>query len=470
MRPFEALLIVLLLVGVGLSARGRSNLGRMRETLAILTLVFMGAQLFVEGYRWQMLPAYIVAVELAAVAALNAKAGPKLPRMVAAIGRILAGIAVLVSGFLAWAFPIPDLPKPSGKYAVGTTTAYLKDETREEIYTDAIGDRREIMAQVWYPAEPAPDAAPSAWVSNASVIGPAIARWVNLPPFLFDHINLVRSNSHVDAPIASTSPYPVLLYSHGWGGFRQINQNQLEQLASLGYVVVAVDHTYGAIVTEFPDGRIVANKGSILPPSGSPDFAPRFAELAKVYAQDLRFTMNELERANIGDGPFGVGFRGRLDLGKVGFFGHSTGGAAVFQACGFDPRCKAVVAQDPVTTGVAPAITDRGLTQPSLTFFSDDWLNTPNDKRTVSMLNAGTADGYRVPIAGAAHYDFVMTPFFSPLASAVKLKGPIPSETVVGLIDAYQDAFFERYLRGLPSPLLTGESRPYAEAGFEKVK
>ncbi len=301
MSPFEVLLIVLLLVGVGLSARGKSNLGRMRETLAIPTLVFTGAHLFVEGYRWQMLPAYIVAVELAAVAALNAKAGPKVPRMVAATGRILAGVAVLVSGFLAWAFPVPDLPEPSGKYALGATTAYLKDETREEIYTDAIGDRREIMAQVWYPADPAPDAAPSAWVSNASVIGPAIARWVNLPSFLFDHINLVWSKSHVDAPIAANSPYPVLLYSHGWGGFRQINQNQLEQLASLGYVVVAVDHTYGAIVTEFPDGRIVANKRSILPPSGSPDFAPRFAELANVYSQDLRFTLNELARANIGD-------------------------------------------------------------------------------------------------------------------------------------------------------------------------
>ncbi len=471
MRPLEVVLILLpvLILALGVGARS-PNKTRARVGLAILTLLAIVIQLIFEGYRWQMLPAYLIGADVALTTAMLARRPFAPPRIVQILGRSIAVLGLLVSGFLGWAFPVPDLPAPSGASKIGTSVVYLKDENREEIYTDLAGDRREIMAQIWYPAAPAADARPMRWLTNAAVIGPAIADWVNLPDFLFDHVNLINSNSYLDAPISSAGVYPVLLYSHGWGGFRQINQNQIEQLVSLGYVVVAVDHTFGAMVTEMPDGRVLMNKRAILPPSSSPDSADRFARLVNVYAQDLRFTLDQLERANAGEGPFGKRFAARLDLGRVGLFGHSTGGAAVIQACGQDPRCKAVVGQDPVTTGVDATITSRGLVQPSLSFFSEDYLDSPSDKRTVSMLQAGKSDGYRISIPTAAHYDFVLTPFFSPLAAAIGLKGPIPSDRVVGLIDAYQDAFFDQYLRGTPSALMTGESRPYPEATFEKVK
>ncbi len=462
MRPFEVVLILLplmiLALGLGTPSPGKT---RARVALAVLTVIALVLHLITEGYRWQMLPAYLIGADVALTTAMLTWRPFTPPRIAPIIGRIVATLGLFVSGFLGWAFPVPDLPAPSGAFKIGTSVVYLKDERREEIYTDLVGDRREIMAQIWYPAAPAADARPMRWLSNAPVIGPAISDWVRLPDFLFDHINLINSNSYLDAPIVGASAYPVLLYSHGWGGFRQINQNQIEQLASLGYVVVAVDHTYGAMVTEMPDGRVILNKRAILPASTTPDFASRFAELANVYAQDLRFTLDQLERANAGEGPFGARFAGRLDLGRIGLFGHSTGGAAVFQACGQDTRCKAVVAQDPVTTGVDAAITSRGLTQPSLSFFSKDYLDSPSDKRTVSMLQAGKSDGYRIGIPTAAHYDFVLTPFFSPLAPAIGLKGPIPSDRIVGLIDAYQDAFFDQYLRGTPSALLSGGSSPY---------
>ena len=99
-----------------------------------------------------------------------------------------------------------------------------------------------------------------------------------------------------------------------------------------------------------------------------------------------------------------------------------------------------------------------------------DYLGSPSDTRLAAMLRAGKTDGYRIAIPTAAHYDFVLTPFFSPLAEAIKLKGPIPGDRIVGLLDAYQIAFFDQYLRGKPSALLTGEGRPYPEATFEKVK
>ena len=471
MRPFEVVLILLplliLALGLGAPSPGKT---RARVALAILTIGAMVIQLVFEGYRWQMLPAYLIGGDVALTTAMLAYRPFAPPRVLQVLGRSVAVLGLLTSGFLGWAFPVPDLPAPTGTSKVGTSVIYFKDENREEIYTDLAGDRREIMAQIWYPAAPAADARPMRWLSNAPVIGPAIADWVRLPDFLFDHINLINSNSYLDAPISGAGVFPVLLYSHGWGGFRQINQNQIEQLASLGYVVVAVDHTYGAMVTEMPDGRVLMNNRAILTPSSAPDSEARFARLVNVYAQDLRFTLDQLERANTGEGPFGKRFAGRLDLGRIGLFGHSTGGAAVFQACGQDSRCRAVIGQDPVTTGVDATITSRGLTQPSLSFFSKDYLDSPSDKRTVSMLQAGKSDGFRIGIPTAAHYDFVLTPFFSPLAATIGLKGPIPSDRVVGLIDAYQEAFFDEYLRGKPSTLLTGASKPYPEAIFVQVK
>ena len=471
MRPFEVVLILLplLILALGLGAPASAKT-RARLALAILTVGAIVIHLIVEGYRWQMLPAYLISADVALTTAMIAQRPFTPPRIVPILGRIVAVSGLFISGFLGWAFPVPDLPAPTGALKIGTSSVYLKDESREEIYTDVAGDRREIMAQIWYPAAPAANARPMRWLSNAPVIGPAIAKWVKLPDFLFDHVNLINSNSYLDAPMAGAGPYPVLLYSHGWGGFRQINQNQIEQLASQGYVVVAVDHSYGAMVTEMPDGRVIFNKRSILPPGGSPGFAGSFAELVNVYALDLRFTLDQLERANAGEGPFGQRFAGRLDLGRAGLFGHSTGGAAVLQACGNDPRCKAVIGQDPVTTGVEAAITSRGLAQPSLTFYSKDYLDSPSDTQLLAMLRAGRADGYRIAIPTAAHYDFVLTPFFSPLAATIGLKGPIPSDRVVGLIDAYQGAFFDQYLRATPSTLLTGASRPYPEATFTKVK
>ena len=42
-------------------------------------------------------------------------------------------------------------------------------------------------------------------------------------------------------------------FSHGWNGFAAQNSAQMVELASHGYVVAALQHTYGAMVTVFPD-------------------------------------------------------------------------------------------------------------------------------------------------------------------------------------------------------------------------
>jgi predicted dienelactone hydrolase len=50
------------------------------------------------------------------------------------------------------------------------------------------------------------------------------------------------------------SNYPVLIFSHGLTGFRNQNTFEVEELASHGYIIVGIDHTYDAAATIFTDG------------------------------------------------------------------------------------------------------------------------------------------------------------------------------------------------------------------------
>ena len=93
----------------------------------------------------------------------------------------------------------------------------------------------------------------------------------------------------------------MLIFSHGWGGFRAQNTYQMQELASHGYVVVGMEHTYGAVVTVFPDGQVAPNNPAALP-DGVPD-AEYEAAAGRVVAQwigDMAFALGTLEDSESG--------------------------------------------------------------------------------------------------------------------------------------------------------------------------
>ncbi len=53
-------------------------------------------------------------------------------------------------------------------------------------------------------------------------------------------------------------------------------------------------------------------------------------------------------------------------LNRVGAYGHSTGGGAAIQFCGTDPRCKALLGQDPFMRPVSTEVLESGVTQPAI--------------------------------------------------------------------------------------------------------
>src|SRR5205823_14014893 len=142
---------------------------------------------------------------------------------------------------------------------------------------------------------------------------PAVARYLaasaGVQPALLESVKL---NATADAaPLRRRGRWPVVVFSPGFGVERELYAGLVEDLANHGYVVVAIDHPHDASVVQFPDGHVVM-------PGSQMDITAALS----VRVADTRFVLTELARL----GRAGS-FAGRFDLGHVGMFGHSLGGA-----------------------------------------------------------------------------------------------------------------------------------------------
>jgi predicted dienelactone hydrolase len=71
-----------------------------------------------------------------------------------------------------------------------------------------------------------------------------------------DFHTAVRAHACLNSNLATAKRrYPAVLFSHGLGETRYSYVSILEDLASHGFIVVAIDHTYSNRMTVFPDGR-----------------------------------------------------------------------------------------------------------------------------------------------------------------------------------------------------------------------
>jgi len=189
-----------------------------------------------------------------------------------------------------------------------------------------------------------------------------------------------------------------------------INYSSLaEDLASHGYVVVGIDAPYRTGRIVFPDGRVVFRSRENNPELATGAEFSRLGErLLSAWIADMRFVLDRLAEIN-GHDRSGK-FTGRLDLTRVGAFGHSFGGAQAAQFCHDDARCKAGVDIDGSPVG---SVIQDGLHQPFMFLLSDhgDTQSDPESRKIVSDIHS-IYD--RLPadkriwavISGAFHFTF----------------------------------------------------------------
>lgn len=440
------------------------------NALPALAAALVVIHLFVEGYRWQMIPLYILTGTILAASLpglFHASTGGFQRLGWPAAGLILTFILLAVSTAVPALLPVPRVVAPSGPYTVGTATFVLTDRSRPELYSGK-GEPRKFMVQVWYPATPGPDDQPAPWMADAETVAPAIAEYIRLPKYFLNHLALAKTTSYQDAPVdPDGAPYPVLVFSHGWNGFRAQSTFLMQELASHGYFVVGMEHPYGSVITVFPDGQVACNNPSALP-EGEPEAGYEIAArlLADQWAQDIGYT---LETLGLWTTDVRHEFWGKLDFNRIGVFGHSTGGGAAIQFCGADPRCRAVLGLDPFMTPVSRAVLDRGLSMPFVAIFSQAWADetdSKNNRLFNGMQAQMSGPAPAVSIQGTAHYDFTDLPALTPLAPRLHLKGPINGERVQQIVNAYTLAFFDLHFKGIPTTLLNAPSPDYPEVKF----
>ncbi len=216
------------------------------------------------------------------------------------------------------------LPAPTGPQQTGRMSFHWKDAARPELETSAPDDKRELMVHLFYPADANASGARAPYVPDADAMrGPwndeKLARITAMRVFSRENASLPRGNAR----------YPVVVFAPGGGMKGLIYHVLLEDLASHGWVVAAIDPPYNARAVRFPDGRVLGN----LQPAerGWPATRNReenlryYQERIVHWSRDVSFVIDQLTALDRGNGPFAR----RLDLQRgVGVFGHSRGGQA----------------------------------------------------------------------------------------------------------------------------------------------
>jgi dienelactone hydrolase len=328
------------------------------------------------------------------------------------------------------------VPLPTGPETVGTRVLQLVDSTRQDPFL-ANGAKRELLVRFWYPASLTQACKPADYTSTRV--------WAYFSQLAGGHLPEVITNSCVDAPMTN-GVHPMVVFTHGYTGTFTDYTFIAEDLASRGYVVASVDHTYEATAVEFPDGRFVKSRlGSHLGNTWrGDDVTLTFATLVRL--QDLRFVVSELERLNI---KAGDPFAGRLDVSRIAIAGHSLGGTTAFLALEQDARFRAAIILD----GYLPAALIHPTPMPVLV------LNTGHMEGSVDhcrLWNSLRGPRVSVNLSGAEH---VVPSDAVWLAKGAIQTGSMGPESTVAAIRDHVAAFLDTNLRGRPSdPLLTGPS------------
>jgi hypothetical protein len=220
----------------------------------------------------------------------------------------------------------------------------------------------------------------------------------------------------------------------------------MEALASNGFMVIAIDHTYAAATVRFPDDEIIEYDPAALPDPeevGEEAFLESSQTLIEVLTADVKTVVDALEEGE--NGPFGA-LATSADVTRLGIFGHTTGGGAAMSFCLQDERCDALLGLDPGVEAIPDRVIAVSAAKPGLYLRSDEWRDTENDAILRGIAERSTVVTYWIGVEGALQSDFEMTPLLSPFAGRLGWTGPIPAGTVIPIVDRYLLGFFDVFL------------------------
>jgi predicted dienelactone hydrolase len=381
-----------------------------------------------------------------------------------------------------------ELPSPTGRFAVGTTSWRLTDPSRQETFADSGGPRHvEVLA--WYPtAVRTGRFAPYLREGLAEVR--TFAQVIRAPESTFDALEHVRTHAQADAPpVATERKLPVLLFAHGYTGIPSAATALLEDLASHGYAVLSIVHPYEATAATLSDGRVVRmldDSGSLLPPItavfaewGREDDTMAAVTRASEEAEQLRLlrgylgglrntglalrrwvddTKLVLDRlSSVPATSAGGRLVAQLDIARLGVFGHSMGGVTAGQFCVEDRRCRAGLNLDGIPQ--YGTMIDETMGRPFLMVYS---ARPGRAGASDAIYRHSARPYYRVDVRDTRHLDFTDMAFWGGPLRERPVLGSIAPMRIAQITRAIVRQFFDQELLGRRSTLLT-DTPPFRE-------
>ena len=394
------------------------------------------------------------------------------------VGTLLAAYVGLRATGLFFVERLPvrfSLPMPTGPFSVGTVEVRIVDQERSDPWVS--GGPRELMVSIWYPSAATAGHHLAGYMPGGAA--EVYAESVLGPIGLSDRVDFDAVRTHAWEGVAvaeGVTQLPVVLFSPGGSLPRAMGTMLVEDLASHGFVVVTMDHTYEATAVEFPDGRVAVRT--------LPKMEGLLKSMIEVRIADARFVLDQLELwrggnvPDVRDGTLPEGLTAAMDLSAVGMFGHSAGGFTTAEVMLIDPRVRAGINLDgsmayrmsraeygaSVTQGLdrpfmlMGAGVSGGPTRPHTHLEAPDWK---------AFWEASTGWKRDLYIPEGEHFTFtdyqavapqLSEKIFLPRFLLAKVLGTVESAQAVAAQRAYIRAFFALHLRGEAQVLFEGPS------------
>ncbi len=439
--------------------------------LSLISSVLCILSIMLGGYRLQMIPAYFLTFVILLISIICRFSGQfKVNKIVKTLGTVMFTLVLIVSIVFPLAFPIADLPKPQGSYLVGTRYLSFTDTSRKGIFT-APNDYRKLAVQVWYPSDSSNGKQVQKWLPNYKSTNYFAKSMGTID--LFAQMDLSKTNSYLNANLSSKeTKYPIIIFSHGYGGFQGQNTIQMENLASHGYVVFSIAHTYEAFVSIFPESKIIPYSTERFKDLEDEEIAAEnsikkgklpvedkiMTQSVHIWSDDTRFVINQIEKIN--NGKIKDMFNNKLDVSEIGAMGHSLGGATSGQASIEDSRIKAFINMDGSPIGDAK---NSIIKQPFMLM-----TEATSKNAIIAGYNPKQKNYITVAVNGASHYNFTDLSVLFPIGKQLGFLGSIDGKRQEQIVNDYTLSFFNKYIKGMKEPFIGSKSSKYPEVTVQR--
>ena len=402
MSILDTLLVGTALIAAVWWAVSRHRRPAVLEAFSFAALLLAVLPFALDDMRWQLVPWQVLAVAVAAAAALRRWRPGHSRRWRRVIARSALVIGLAFGGVVLLTAFVPALPRPAGPHNVGSEIFRWTDGQRPETLTANPSDHRQVIAQAWYPS----DASKGRTVPYFEAQGHLPGAIGGMPSFMFGSFGGVATHATIGTPISSAQKtWPVLLFSPGLSLPREMYTALCADLASRGYVVVALSVPYESAVSVLAGGQVVGQ--TTYPDVMGPPPHPALQRLIDIRAADSSFALDELSR--LAQLEPNSPLAGHLDLGHVGIAGHSLGGATAVQVMAGDPRFKVGVNLDGKLFGAEP---NARLDRPFLWIQSGDVKTAEYVQGRDRFLKGLRDGGALLTVRGSTHMSFTDGPSY----------------------------------------------------------